>query len=178
MVRALLSGTKTQTRRIVNPQSSILTPQMCANMGVTPLPEKSAPVIACPYGNPGDLLWVRETFMQGGPDKDYWYRADMDDCALSDCKRHGWRWKPSIFMPRSASRITLEITGVRVERLNDITPGDAEAEGIGKGLNAIGACYCYGQLWESINGPGSWKLSPWVWVISFKNTKGPLTEPL
>lgn len=216
MVRAILDGTKTQTRRVVKPQ-----PSFFGSMGNPNTPFKTLDAglhcqIRCPYGQPGDRLWVREAHWwfkdEHDPVTGYYppkltaddveYRADGDD------RRKVWR--PSIHMPRWASRITLEITGVRVERLQDISEADAKAEGCERlcedepgyvyreepdwkichqcggtrlytsfGPN-LGACLdtdcleCntylkrYRQLWESINGPGSWDANPWVWVVEFK----------
>jgi hypothetical protein len=128
----------------------------------------------------GDVLWVKETHAmvaltptRNGPV----YQAD-GPCDLVK------KWRPSIFMPRWASRITLEITGVRVERLQDINEYDAEAEGVietdehrrmaqanqfsDRSLNYTPSVVAYRELWESINGPGSWALNPWVWVLEFK----------
>jgi hypothetical protein len=147
MVQALLVGQKTQTRRI----------------------KKSE---ICPYGKIGDLLWVRETFCQDARFSTT-YKADNaeNDFILKNellCKK--LPWKPSIFMPRSASRITLEITDIKVERLQDITRGDCMAEGcpfpnIQHGANPI---TWYRDLWNSINGAGSWLSNPYVWVLEFK----------
>jgi hypothetical protein len=128
----------------------------------------------CPYGKPGDRLWVRETFFHFAPyrdapifchyEGDYLYRAD-------DLGRFGigcHKWKPSIHMPRCASRILLEIVDIRVERLNDISPADCRAEGMPKDNNDIGVRYSFGVLWKSINGADSWAKNPWVWVVVFK----------
>jgi len=131
-------------------------------------------VRVCPFGCPGDEIWVRETFRF----------STKDDCACYEpcsCKvgvpiyraTCGFEredgdppWKPSIFMPRSASRITLKLTSVRVERLQDISEEDAIAEGIKRGhLTAKAA---FRELWESIKGHGSWDLNPWVWVLAFE----------
>ena len=127
----------------------------------------------CPYGICKERLWVRETWQslavmnQCHPcDDEFVYRATDPDWDTMD----GWKWRPSIFMPRDASRITLEVTNASVERLNDISEADAIAEG----------CQCagvpgsltnreaYAKLWESINGKGSWDSNPWVWVVEFK----------
>jgi hypothetical protein len=136
----------------------------------------------CPYGKPGDRLWVREThFKYGGG---FIYRADYGNLTpISD--GIGGPWKPSIHMPRVASRISLEITGVRVDRLQDISNEDCVAEGItaiGKGVRMPDGRYAqagryetkastvrqlYSELWESINGPDSWAANPWVWVVEF-----------
>lgn len=187
MVRAILEGRKMQTRRVC--KSIICTdlsdmPQHLTRYGAV------ATVAKCPYGQEGDRLWVRETWATYGmdalPDQErpLFYRAD-------DVDRDGWatppdlKWKPSIHMPRWASRITLEVTGVRVERLQDIRAHDAIAEGVEisdlaklhalalrkQGRNISAAVVEYGILWESINGPGSWDVNPWVWVVEFKRVQ-------
>lgn len=191
MVRAILAGTKTQTRRVVklphqNPLG-VWEPQTIGgpnggrlSNGNT-IPEQGAiwhtrtgDSIGCPYGQPGDRLWVRETFALLNDSKDpenYRATRTMPPPVLP--------WRPSIHMPRWASRITLDITGVRVERLQDISEADALAEGIvqlkdgGYGLPA-GEHYhsadprqSYLSLWEAINGPGSVEANPWVWVVEF-----------
>lgn len=123
---------------------------------------------------------MRETFSAHGAfgeDGRISYRADFVDGK----EPHGLHWKPSIFCTRAASRITLEITAVRVERLQSITEADAKAEGtpaiVTKGvMNQDGtispyimpARLCYQSLWNSINGPGSWDANPWVWAIEFR----------
>lgn len=133
----------------------------------------------CPYGQPGDRLWVKETFgitesapyADGQVDEVAIYRAD----GWNDDTGH-FKWKPSIFMPRKFSRILLEITAVRVERLQDISEEDAIAEGVlisdewtGCADDLDGSYVkAYRCLWETINGAGSWDKNPWVWVISFK----------
>jgi hypothetical protein len=135
----------------------------------------------CPYGEPGDRLWVRETFCDISTDhRPVWfYRADGDE--KPDWVKH---WKPSIFMPREASRITLEIVSVRVESLQAISGRDAIAEGIDSVQMPTGAVMyddymergamvarpvsSYATLWDLINGPGSWATNPFVWVIEFK----------
>jgi hypothetical protein len=137
MVRAILDGRKTQTRRVIKEKL---------------MRGEGAHVNNCQYGKPGDRLWVRETFCYHDYLARYLYKADGVT---------GVKWKPSIFMPRIASRIMLEITGIRVERLQDISEEDAIAEGWPKSSD------WYRSLWESINGQGSWVLNPWVWVIEF-----------
>lgn len=168
MVRAILNGSKTQTRRIIKPQP-VLTDE-----GYYVIPLQQLP---CPFGGTGDRLWVKETFLNNalaGYDPVYFYRADDPE------KPHDRNWKPSIFMPRNASRITLEITGVCVERLDEISEADARAEGVEVMSHGFknylgGDCQCgdarmsYMSLWESINGPGSWAANPFVWVIEFKS---------
>jgi hypothetical protein len=133
---------------------------------------------ACPYGQPGDLLWVRETHRKIIGQSGGWietdYRATYQHGErLGDHLGVKPKWTPSIFMPRAASRITLRITEVRVERLHDISPEDAAAEGWAgpDEANSIASAYpigWYARLWESINGAGSWDLNPWVWAVSFE----------
>ena len=174
MVRAILEGRKTQTRRIGKQR-----------------------------GTPGEILWVKETFKfnPGGPiydaagvimdsmDDELIYRADSPNLVT--------KWTPSIHMPRWASRITLEVTGVRVERLQDISEGDTFREGIQRLENhswhATGSIPlgtyrgldewtdkvnywvdprdAYKALWKSIHGDGAWEKNPWVWVIEFKRVE-------
>lgn len=156
MVRALLDGSKTQTRRVVKCHVE--------DYGIIRHTDK-----ACPYGQPDDRLWVRETWLQTNPFTEgglhtYGYRA-TDAIEFPDAV-----WKPSIHMPRVASRITLEINAVRLERLHDISEFDAQAEGVHTDP-ASPAYDAYADLWVQINGPGSWDLNPWVWVIEFKRIK-------
>ena len=182
MVRAILDGTKTQTRRVVKPAH-----KAWIEMPVThQLGEWDKRPL--PYGKTGDRLWVREAFAivprtayRCSEGVQQTLRPDDDhDAAIY---REGWvrstggfRWRPSIHMPRWASRINLEITGVRVEKLQDISVTDALAEGVnvnpdhhGKPRTSIySPVQAYRDLWESINGPGSWEANPWVWVVEFK----------
>lgn len=185
MVRAILEGRKTQTRRVIKGEGRV-----------------------CPQGQPGDRLWVRETFClessqeyelsdsqyprDGRPTKNEvdtceggswavpWYRATdgepnivPDD--LEDSSDDRTRWKPSIFMPRWASRIMLEIVSVRGERLNSISEEDAKAEGVYAHPNFTTPVYGmqFRDLWDSINGKRGigWDKNPWVWVIEFKRIK-------
>lgn len=127
--------------------------------------------VLCPYGQPGDRLWVRETWapVPSGPcrpDNPVMYAATVE-------KPHIWTWKPSIHMPRWASRITLEVTGVRVERLQDISNADCWAEGMCDDNNPEQKLNrrWFSELWESINGPGSWEQNPWVWVVEFRRVE-------
>lgn len=133
MVRALLAGTKTQTRRAIKPQPTAL-PDGTWHVDTRPASGYSSEAtmramlpVYCPYGTVGDRLWVRETWAPGrvfkGDVQEYLYRATHTHAP--PCS-----WRPSIFMPRAASRITLELTAVRIERLGDITEADAIAEGI------------------------------------------------
>jgi hypothetical protein len=172
MVRAILEGRKTVTRRVCKPPYG-------GHPGLR-LPGR------CPYGARGDRLWVRETFCpvddreHGGPE---WidYRATPRYSAAHPA---GWendpgdpqalKWKPSIFMPRSACRIVLEIEDVRAERLHEITHDDARAEGIDVGIVAAGDGWpnptvAFARLWDSINGKRyPWASNPWVWRVQFR----------
>ncbi len=210
MVRAILDGRKTQTRRAVKPQPDVAGKDFAAQF--TAKDEelgRLGKIIPCPYGVPGDRLWVRETWAwldwchQGsysyvppelptypphfvaadGGRRTVKFKADYSE-------KTAWgmtgepKWQPSIHMPRCASRITLEITGVRVERLQDISAKDILAEGAVArahdsqfGHNPVsafdGKCYLdlvslWAHGWQSIHGPGSWEANPWVWVIEFK----------
>ena len=185
MVRAILDGRKTQTRRIVKPRTMALF-DVAIHLGECSdfLSEGSASsgdakylAGLCPFGQPGDKLWVKETYsitdLSISDLPGYVYRATDPDWSTLQ----GFRWKPSIFCTRAASRMTLEITGVRVERLNDISEEDAIAEGVtitdsivrDDSVHASRAWVeSYRQLWEQINGAGSWEVNPWVWVIEFK----------
>jgi hypothetical protein len=171
---------------VVKPQSSVV---VLSNGAVTI--ECWVPELRCPYGTVGQRLWVRETYRFDGLDPklalrsqcldEISYRADMEgDRCCDDCA-----WRPSIFMPRWASRITLEITGVRVERLQEISEEEAEAEGVyehlgkpqvecdGQVRHFPDASFVRGYLsvWQSIHGPGSWDANPWVWVLEFRRVE-------
>lgn len=184
MVRAILNGSKTQTRRLVkHPAKDGEHGWHPIPTGMQYLPGGSARPVN-PYGLPGDRLWVREAWASvvDGPylPEHYIYRADGN----SDWA-HGW--KPSIHMPRVACRLVLEVTEVRVERLQEISEADAIDVGIENDprLDPAGTCHwrvygaaqstgrncperSYASLWESINGPGSWDLNHWVWVVGFR----------
>lgn len=172
MVRALLDGSKTQTRRIVKGEAlKWLAPGMFEPAFVVN-PENGL----CPFGKPGDRLYVRETWAQPtaldpGPTV---YRADYQACVPAGFENvppaESITWKPSIHMPRTLSRITLEVTGVRIARLHDITDADALAEGVDRTNTSIPgyARERFVRLWTSINGNESWALDPWVWVVEFK----------
>jgi hypothetical protein len=207
MVRAILDGKKTQTRRVVKLKNGDM---MIGAPSVVKCTEEQDErghtffgfasedeLYPCPYGQPGDRLWVREAWT---PDHaDFYphfrtcYRADggfeyerneRGEVYSSESKRwYPFRWRPSIHMPRWASRITLEITSVRVERLQEISEADAQAEGgepgcLTCGENCIdrGGCgYCrpayrdsFAYLWMELNGRESWDVNPWVWVIEFR----------
>lgn len=200
MVRALLDGSKTQTRRVLPSMVTLGRPEYPGKRDrqgysrvnwLDTTEGIEAAVRECKYGQPGDLLWVREAFARIDGQTLPWIETDyratyQHGDRLGDTLGIKKRWKPSIHMPRHASRITLEVTGVRVERLQDISEADALAEGIepftdfqksghwrryDKGtLNGYvsNPVESYASLWESINGPGSWDANPWVWVICFK----------
>ena len=192
MVNAILEDRKTQTRRIIKDQPQIdpatgdwlwiNTDEMSR---VRPLADFADIKAAhCPYGKVGDHLWVRETWAKQ-LDGNIIYRADFKDWEKADYTATG-HWKPSIFMPRDACRIMLEITDVRVELLNDISEEDSIAEGVMKGrehyldyiafkhkttqfvYQCMNAKASYKSLWASINGHQSWEQNPFVWGITFK----------
>lgn len=212
MVRAILDGTKTQTRRIMKGvaldwlESALFITTFVAN------PDNGL----CPYGKIGDRLWVKETFYAYGKwvkngltlsGKQRWrfndktlrfgaYRYIDNPPEVIEKGRggDGWYKRPSLFMPRVASRIVLEVNDERAERLNDISEADAIAEGIERGTDGLENLFrdyggnkqysqgkyalnrtvwvypvtSYKSIWESINGAGSWALNPWVWVVEFK----------
>ncbi len=198
MVRAILEGRKTQTRRVMKPQPSAdfspitvewYAPTVEGRDGEEQPGTEIFGVYGdeegyrCPYGAPGDRLWVRETWLLDG--NVYLYKANFGKGVLSD----SWQghWKPSIHMPRVASRITLEIVKVRVERVKDITRSDAILEGVSNvwswdaGRNAEHPEHFsrallnpyvanYSVLWDKINAARGlgWDVNPWVWVIEFK----------
>ncbi|EMM8839770.1 hypothetical protein RZM86_002949 [Pseudomonas aeruginosa] len=208
MVRAIIEGRKTVTRRVMKYQPHEDASVTVGNYNVTvvdrhgeqqPGPEAFGAWWSdgergciCPHGQPGDRLWVREAWAadaqvdaiaprdlsQGEP---IWYPADLSVRQTGCSMISKGRGRPSIHMPRWASRILLEITAVRVERLQDISEEQAQAEGV-KGEqcdHARQACAdigCWGDtakgafgfLWESLNGEGSWAANPWVWVVEFK----------
>ena len=186
MVRALLAGTKTQTRRPLK--------QVQIRSEAMPEPEWRSVHTLCPYGQPGDRLWVRETW-RTERHFDHLPPRDLDPALTATPVQYeagphadvlDGKLRPGMFMPRWASRITLEVTGVRVERLQDISEADAIAEGVHAdprcrqdddtpGFHRIGPVRDgsfpiarYGALWESLNGLGSWKSNPWVWVLQFR----------
>lgn len=198
MIRAILDRRKTQTRRIIKPQ-----PYQDGTWwkydGTRPKAKKATGAISStadptqwtlltnPYGRPGDHLWVKETFQTGNfaqnEPRGYVYLATDAEWEQTE----GWKWRPSIHMPRAASRITLLITDIRVQRLHDITEADAIAEGVevtgkkmyelpiyrdyfGDSLYGAGwssAVRSFQSLWQLINCPESWDTNPWVWVIHF-----------
>ncbi|EMM5763738.1 TPA: hypothetical protein RUY73_002779 [Klebsiella pneumoniae] len=205
MVRALLDGRKTQTRRIVKGTDSAV--KFCKEWNINGeevfvvLGEKDHtgmnPVlgaISCPFGAVGNRIWVREAF------RVHSRATDVATLVYKASERNSWteqthrvpvavcnkpatpeKWTPSLHMPRWASRILLEITDVRVERLNAINEHDAQAEGVAKLRGGFWKHYQPGwtqhqlsargsfvTLWKSIYGDESWNSNPWVWVIKFK----------
>lgn len=233
MVRAILAGTKTQTRRIAKP---VRHPDLgnLYDPGALVLEHEPQHVIdrACPYGQPGDRLWVRETWADliavspssdeplpigpgerliepptswvDGKGRTRWhydgkviaYRANSK---IEFCDGDGFSgefadrsdmpsWRPSIHMPKAFARIWLEVAAVRVERLQDISEADAKAEGaLGyeegvdppppDGDHEWSYRASFERLWESINGPGSWRANPWVWVVEFKRVEAAVVAP-
>jgi hypothetical protein len=191
MVRALLGGHKTQTRRVVKPSVKGCTvgAYTGGRNGTQPVnvQEDGDPWddIPSPYGKPGDLLWVRETWAEVGTmDPGYLvYRATYPSDVPrgvqnvpADIRDAGYRWVPSIHMPRRASRLTLRITNVRVEHLNSITPEDAYAEG--RSLTRGDDRGYFPDTWEAINGAGSWAENPWVWALTFEVIKSNVDQVL
>lgn len=210
MVRAILDGRKTQTRRVI----ANVSPDNCIPLHK---PTKTKDGIythvmdapghgLCPFGQVGDRLWVRETFAVLGNEDGC--PIDWDGNLIKGDEKHAARiykascwqepgnyglwsipdrdtqyegaWRPSIHMPRWASRITLEITGVRVERLNDISEEDAKAEGVKAGVSP-GHEYmmhqvAFSELWQSLYGAENWRANPWVWVIEFRLAGGSARE--
>lgn len=202
MVRAILEGRKTQTRRIVNkklPSGWNLAdgPRLYHPVVVNEDGEEEAGPevfgagfdgddgeeywIPCRYGGPGDRLWVRETWRQdyqggavlGGRPI---YKATCNEAEAQKAIVNPWR--PSIHMPRWASRILLEITEVRVQRVQEISEKDAMAEGVqpehmrpARGPWLSGPAEAFASLWDSIHGPGAWERNDWVWAITFRRVE-------
>ena len=192
MVNAILRGNKTMTRRLVKMyEKSDAHPN---RQNPTWLRENKT----CPYGEVGDILWVREScvwvmldhahdLLEGVKDRNQWvYKASVHEDFMKYAKeKYGYKWKPSIHMPKSACRIFLKITNIKVEKLQDIDSGDAISEGIEFWWSDLFSEYRYKDyanvksdwrspissfqsLWASINGFDSWDENPWVWVIEFE----------
>lgn len=156
MVRAILDGRKTMTRRVckIQPIPIITGYDLTATL-----------TAGCPYGKVDDRLWVRETWMPGDSAVKYYYRATKPE------QGNYFKWHPSIFMPREASRITLEITNIKIERLQDISAMDIEREGtLTENTEISKVLDIWIELWDSINAKRGygWETNPWVWCISFK----------
>ena len=210
MVRAILDGRKTQTRRVINPQP--IADGLYYEYKDIPWLKTGDPFPfighLCPYGTTNDLLWVRETWraveLDNGNDgilykADNHFKSIENSQAAADLwcdayadRKYGNKWRPSIFMPRWASRILLDVTDVQVERIQEISDGDAIKEGIQdvchcgdyveghgyhSGHGAVSmpgwATENFSSLWDSINAERghSWESNPWVWVASFKVVK-------
>ncbi|MDA3542509.1 hypothetical protein MKL51_06010 [Acinetobacter sp. AOR18_HL] len=210
MVKAIIEGRKVQTRRLV--KEKLISEQAEFECGNRPNVIRSEPSLqyyidkGCPFGQVGDHLWVRETFCIGSIEEEDHYQGWPKPLYVHQdgdpkqypiykewCLREGIsfddvHWKPSIHMPRSASRILLEITKIRIEKLNQISNQDAVQEGllklpasgryvVSRGDQYFGAasnnpCEVFKWLWESIYGSSSWELNPWVWVIEFNVIQG------
>lgn len=206
MVRAILDGRKTQTRRIMKlqPKPSKSRPgdfwfsskKLESMVHVSDLAPGNSPIAdyhlfiqehCCPFGAVGDRIWVREAF------RVHSRATDVATLVYKASERNSWteqtrrvpvavcnkpatpeKWTPSLHMPRWASRILLEITGVRVERLKSISDGDAIREGCSTADMKSGDCVAdvFARLWASIYGSDSWNANPWVWVIEFKRVEG------
>lgn len=197
MVRAILSGQKTQTRRPMKPQP------VYYSVDDSPLSLSAAGISVlgslCPFGDIGDRLWVKETFAQHPQCNQIAYKADHANYCLRDLVFMSTdgstffhtRWKPSIHMPRSLSRITLEITDINVERVQDITEEDARAEGVPwaepipfrepptiETTMAVEAKKEFRYLWDSfyVKRCLGWESNPWVWAVKFKRVEEACTR--
>lgn len=209
MVKAILDGKKTMTRRVVKTQPDFNarydgvdddTNHFWEVLDAQGEPtEKYIPILKCPYGKVGDRLWVRETWQEIGPDCLLTYKAtypsdlyakrpELENVPpLASLKDRGYLWKSPMFMPRWASRILLEITDIRIERLQDISEQDCEKEGFrfyplsricfkpssakhlsGHGSNNYKSIF--GEYWDTLNAKKGypWSSNPWVWVVEFK----------
>ncbi len=176
MVRAILEGRKTQTRRVM---------KLEGYEGGNTYENRDGDLVDvlhyCPYGRPGDLLWVRETWRVSIAGGFYVYRADpRKEEFTKELARHdpSIHWHPSIHMPRRASRLTLRITAVRVQRLQEIADGDVAAEGVNWASTRIGndhgspARDAFYHAWNAINAKHApWESNPWVWAITFERIK-------
>ena len=192
MVQAIIDGRKTQTRREIKQAigyDPIWKPTLIKEEHLDGIPryemrtgtQYSLPWFKCPYGQPGDVLWVREKF-ETETDGHVKYYADNISVEHNPAYRQLTKWKPSIHMPKTACRIWLQVVSVKAERLQDISEYDAIAEGVLIWEHKYGATYfnylnenfscnaleSFSTLWQSINGEQSWKDNPWVWRIEFK----------
>lgn len=190
MVRAILDGRKTQTRRPIKWKQTRFTEIGEREDGSKwPWSEDAEHACdfwhPCPFGAVGDRIWVREAF------RVHSRATDVATLIYKASERNSWteqtrrvpvavcnkpatpeKWTPSLHMPRWASRILLEITGVRVERLRSMSQDDARAEGVIAASGPMEAGLAFRELWDSIYGEESWKANPWVWVIEFKRVEG------
>lgn len=207
MVQAILEGRKTQTRRIMTDWGQHSSKFIISGQGmyVNKHPKPSKYMVHFRYPEdltdscgliapiqPGDILWVRETFFNCSSFKEYPLFSEIKGnfCYKTNDFIGGHKWKPSIHMPKEAARIFLEVTNVRVERLRDISEEDAIAEGFGPVINdkypapgkfinhlnnhhMFNAICSFASMWVKLNGKGAWKANPWVWVYDFKVVEKP-----
>lgn len=194
MARAILAGQKTQTRRVVKlPRGASWSDRLGGTVDGfffddDGLRARGIEELCCPYGAPGDVLWVRESAFIAPPgfgDVDacnavdseghrrlVGYAASMDGDSVRCAKDYGVKQTPSIHMPRWAARLFLRVTAIRCERLQEIDDHDAMREGVSPTGDTDGAYVApFKELWEKINGAGSWERNEWVWVVSFKRVK-------
>jgi len=183
MVKAILEGRKTQTRRVMKPQPELIEdPWPLLKYKGSKMRFEQVTQEHCPHGRRGDRLWVREAWSHDAP--------SLEECEKA-LEEKEWRqlvygpyyrateiapetlkWKPSIHMPRWASRIDLMIKDVRVERLCDISEDDAMVEGVKISKDIVFPyAYSFAELWDKINGEGEWNKNPWVWVVEFERIK-------
>jgi hypothetical protein len=189
MVQAILAGRKTQTRRVVKFRDHQPTTELHFLPSAYPHFQFQSGnrhwQAECPYGKKGDVLWVRETclwvmldhahdLLEGSRDRNQWvYKTDVGEDWIEYAKeKYGYKWKPSIHMPKDAARIWLRIKDVRVERLQDISDEDIRAEGAAE-FGCTTHRLNWQTLWESVNGSNSWKDNPFVWVIEFERIEKP-----
>lgn len=209
MVQAIMEDRKRQTRRILKGKTCHFVKVQTDNLG-TAIPYVrgagsqwwAEPYIQCPYGKVGDVLWVREThlwvsrdhahdLLEGNQDGIQWvYKTSVHEDWFQYAKeKYGYKWKPSIHMPFEACRLFLEITNIRVERLQEISNSDAVSEGIKSVDHGVHwknyekneiSCFIhpkfsFASLWQSVYGAESWDANWWVWVIEFKQIPKPIT---
>lgn len=195
MVRAVLNGTKTQTRRVISNTGLYAVDKEIHGAEVAER-DRAALATRCPHGKPGDLLWIRETWnphcdcnAEGAVDAEHplgtcvKYQSDgamikpsawnEEEGFWCEAREQDTKWRPSIFMPRWASRITLEILSVKVERVQEISENDAMAEGVVVPSSLPGETYrgCFAKLWNMLHIPRhgcSWDSNPYVFCISFR----------
>jgi hypothetical protein len=172
MVRAILENRKRQTRRIIGeraragyPHHDIETAEADGFRTTGGMPF----LWTCPYGQPGDRLYVKETYLLRANGEVAVYKADLPDVEAAGFGAMYGGWKSGRFMPKRWSRLTLEITGIRVERVQEISEGDAKAEGVLRTeRHPTSYRVAFAELWAKLNGSDSWSSNPWVWAIEFK----------
>ena len=195
MVQSIIADLKNQTRRTQgleeinkHPDVWVLDKRQADHFVLNNTNDLTIKYIS-PKAVEGDIFWVRETWQESECfdyhiKNEFVYRANKAHAEFAN--EHNVRWKPSIFMPKEACRLFLEVTDVRLERLQDISEDDALSEGvrfdIGSGYFFCGdnnmaqsATKCFTQLWFQINGVASWNANPWVWVYTFKRINKPST---